>query len=261
LICTTTRSSKRNPLSWAVGVLISLQLPVVSPAQTAPPADAIKARLAWRYDVPRLCPGLRVAEEGFGATVVFLVGASGVPSKASIRSSSRAEALDKATLSCIPNLRFQPDTRLGSGEAIPSWQLMALEWAPRPPTEPPVDPRTNATPNGAPAGPSGVVSSQVPGTAPNNGYVASAAPAATSTGSAWSGPGAKTVPVTVRVCDDGTGKLAQPPAVVRSSGVPAFDDAAVKIAAAGAPNYRPAATVDGKAASGCARLVIEFETK
>jgi hypothetical protein len=65
----------------------------------------------------------------------------------------------------------------------------------------------------------------------------------------------------VRVCDDGTGKLAQPPAVVRSSGVPAFDDAAVKIAAAGASHYRPTATVDGKAASGCARLVIEFETK
>jgi hypothetical protein len=39
------------------------------------------------------------------------------------------------------------------------------------------------------------------------------------------------------------------------------DAAAVKIATAGSSNYRPAATVDGKSLSGCARLVIEFETK
>ena len=236
-------STTKSLLFTMVGVSMTLQLPLVCHAQATPPANASKARPAWRYDVAGRCPGMRVAEEGTGAAAVFLVGPTGVPSQASIRVSSHSDSLDSATLSCIPNLRFQPDTRLGSGETVPSWQTIALDWAP--------------VRGGAAASAGGGATPGGP-----------AAPAATGSGvgavasGATVGSGAgKTVPVTVRVCDDDTGKLAQPPSVVRSSGVAAFDDAALKIAAAGASYYRPSATVDSKAASGCARLVIEFETK
>jgi TonB family protein len=67
--------------------------------------------------------------------------------------------------------------------------------------------------------------------------------------------------VTVRVCTDEAGKPAQVPAIVRSSGNPALDQAAVKIASSGSSYYRPATTLGGKPVSGCARLMIEFETK
>jgi TonB family protein len=67
--------------------------------------------------------------------------------------------------------------------------------------------------------------------------------------------------VQVRVCSDGTGRLAQEPKIISSSGDPGLDESALRIARSGSGNYRPATTVDGTPLSGCAQLSIKFETK
>jgi hypothetical protein len=67
--------------------------------------------------------------------------------------------------------------------------------------------------------------------------------------------------VDLRVCSDAAGQLLQDPTVIHSSGDPALDEAALKIAKAGSGNYRPATASVGKPVSGCAQLAIRFETK
>ena len=98
----------------------------------APPADSLlTARLAWGSDPAKRCPDLRnaAAEEGTVAVVQFLVGPSGVPSRASVREPSGSEAFDAAALSCVAKLHFLPATRLGDGVAVESWQQIALKAA------------------------------------------------------------------------------------------------------------------------------------
>jgi outer membrane biosynthesis protein TonB len=53
----------------------------------------------------------------------------------------------------------------------------------------------------------------------------------------------------------------QEPTILRSSGNPGFDEAAIKIARSGSPYYRPGTNSGRKPVSGCAQLVIEFETQ
>jgi TonB family protein len=206
--------------------LLSTQTNTAS-AQSAPgPESAQPARTAWRFDPEKRCPDLRIAPDGTAAVVVFLVGRTGVPSRTSIKLSSHSEGLDAAAVSCIAKLRFQPAIHSGDGEPVDSWQEMAFDWAAHQPA---------------------------PATLP--------ATMASDAGARQESSSHETGTVTVRVCTDDAGKPAQVPAIVRSSGNPALDQAAVKIAASGSSYYRPATTLDGKPVSGCARLMIEFETK
>jgi TonB family protein len=170
------------------------------------------------------CPDLRVADDGPLAVVVFYVDVAGNPSHPSLRVSSQSEQLDAAALSCVMKLRFQPATRPGDAVAVESWQQMAWRWA-------------------------------APATAP-----AAAAPQ----------PVAAALPVTaalqdgastLRVCANEAGQLTQAPTVLRSSGDPTLDAAALKIAKAGSGAYRPEATLNGKPLSGCAQVTIRFETR
>jgi outer membrane biosynthesis protein TonB len=66
---------------------------------------------------------------------------------------------------------------------------------------------------------------------------------------------------TVHVCVDEAGALKQEPTIVRSSGKPSLDQAAVKIAASGSAYYRPDSSSSGPPGSGCAQLTIRFEIK
>ena len=195
-------------------------------AQVAPaPKDTLQAHVAWLSNATKSCPDLRLAEDGTAAVVVFLVGRSGVPSRPSIKLSSQSEALDAAAINCVLRLRFQPATRLGDGEPIDSWQEIAWRWASQDSTDMVAAPRQNDT------------------------------------GGRREDSQSKDGAVAVRVCADSAGKLAQAPAILRSSGNPGLDEAAVKIAESGSPYYRPGTTLDGKPVSGCAQLVIQFETK
>jgi TonB family protein len=63
------------------------------------------------------------------------------------------------------------------------------------------------------------------------------------------------------VCADDAGHVSQAPTIVRSSGDAGLDAAALRIARAGSGNYRPAPTVGGKPASGCATVSIRFESQ
>jgi TonB family protein len=200
----------------------------LSTAQVAPaPKETLQAHVAWLSNATKSCPDLRVAEDGTAAVVVFLVGRSGVPSRPSIKLSSRSEALDAAAINCVLRLRFQPATRLGDGEPIDSWQEIAWRWASQ----------EHLDSTAIVAAPKESDTGRREGTAGKDGRVA------------------------VRVCADNTGKLAQGATILRSSGNSELDEAAVKIAESGSPYYRPGTTLDGKPVSGCAQLVIQFETK
>jgi TonB family protein len=207
-------------------------------AQNMPgPASISLAHVAWRFDPVRQCPDLRIAEDG-AAVVVFLVGASGVPSRASIRSSSGSEALDTAAMNCALKLRFQPATRAGDGVAVDSWQEIAWRWA------------TQREQHRDPQGTASRVS-------PQDDQNSIALVAAKEKESSLP----KEAKVELHVCSDVAGKLAQDPTIIRSSGDPGLDEAAVAVAKSGSGYYRPATTLGGKPVSGCAQLVIKFEIK
>jgi len=216
----------RCPCLLAAVLLLGALRPL-SAASLAPGADpVIQAHLAWRVDPLARCPQLRVADDGPQAVVVFLVDIAGNPSHASIRVSSHSEQLDAAALSCVMQLRFQPATRPGDAVAVESWQQMAWRWA---------APTTAARSAGAPPA---VAAAALPTTA------------ALQDGAA-----------TLRVCADEAGQLTQAPTVLRSSGDPMLDAAALKIARAGSGAYRPQTTLNGKPLSGCAQITIRFETR
>jgi hypothetical protein len=195
---------------------------VAAPSWGGPPAGAElrDATIAIGYESKNRCPDLIQADvqEPSAALVVLVVGPSGVPSQPSLKSSSGSESLDTAALSCVMQLRFLPAVRAGEGSAMASWQQIAWKWG---------------------RGHTSVATAAVPvaGTL--------GAPAA---------PGG----AEVRVCADDGGKLTRDPAITRSSGDAALDEAALRIARAGAPYYRPAGA---STVSGCAQLIIKFEAK
>ena len=210
-------------------------------AQSMPgPASVSLAHVALRFDPTRQCPDLRLAADG-AAVVLFLVGPTGVPSRAAIKSSSGSEALDTAAMNCVVKLRFQPATRAGDGVAVESWQEAAWRWATQ---------REYPQGTASRASPQEDQRSIGPIAAKDN--VASASPES-------SPP--KDAKVELHVCSDVAGKLAQDPTIIRSSGDPGLDEAAVAIAKSGSGYYRPATTLGGKPVSGCAQLAIKFETK
>jgi len=208
-------------------VLLAAQTNTGAPQSMPGPPSASLAHVALRSDPTRQCPDLRLAADG-AAVVLFLVGPTGVPSRAAIKSSSGSEALDTAAMSCVLKLRFQPATRAGDGVAIDSWQEGAWRWA---------------TQREYPQGTASRASQD---------NVASVSPES-------SPP--KDAKVELHVCSDVAGKLAQDPTIIRSSGDPGLDEAAVAIAKSGSGYYRPATTLGGKPVSGCAQLAIKFEIK
>lgn len=227
------------PLTVLTAATLLAACPVASRAQQRGPGRVEQAHPAPRFDPAARCPGLRVAivEDQPAAAVRFRVGVTGVPSQAAIRSSSRSEDLDAAAVSCVLKLRFLPATRLGEGTAIESWQELALQWAR------PAEHGTSSHPPVAPAA------------------VSPPAPASTAAGSRTDPPPrpAATGGAVVRACVDARGALAGDPLLVRSSGDPVFDQAALRVASAGSRAYRPVA--GGAPLADCLRLTISTDTR
>jgi TonB family protein len=100
-------------------------------AQNAATENVRHARVAPISDPGRRCPDLKpaTAEDPTFVVVRFLVGPSGAPSQASVKTSSESPELDSAAVDCVLKLRFLPATELGSGAAVASWQEMAWKWA------------------------------------------------------------------------------------------------------------------------------------
>jgi TonB family protein len=213
--------------AWPALILApALALSVHSVSAQSTPQNASEAHPAWTYSVSSKCPDLHAADDGPAAVVVFYVNDFGAPSQVSLQASSGTPALDEAAVQCVQRLKFQPRTRLGDGAPVGSWQKIAWRW--QRPATPPV--------------------------------AAAAAPAAAAV-AAPAVAAARAGATELRVCADDAGRLTQAPTVVRSSGDASLDAAAVKIARAGSGNYRPAGSVGGKPASGCATLSIHFESQ
>ena len=212
----------------------------------APPADSIlTARLAWGSDPAKRCPDLRnaAAEEGAVAVVLFRVGLTGVPSRASVRESSGSQGFDAAVVSCVLKLRFQSATRFGDGVAVESWQQFALKSAA--PASAPQTARCDTA--GAEQGSAAARNSVV------------VADASESTDGRRAQPGPDTARAGVCVCVDESGKITQTPVLTSSSGSTGFDKAALELSAAA--HYRPAISASGQPAPGCFRFKVGLEVK
>ena len=208
-------------------LLLAAHVAVVAQSTPAAVEQVFQARIALRYDAAGRCADVRPAapDDAAVAVVVFRVGATGVPSSPSIKSSSGSEGLDTAASDCVLKLRFQPATRVGDGVAVDSWQQMAWRAV-----------RTAAQP------------------APPAAASAAAAAAAT----VAPAPGSADVPAAagraeVRACLDAAGALRRDPVLTRSSGDAGLDAAAVQIVRAGATAYRPA-----KETAGCLEIGVKF---
>lgn len=222
------REAPRSLPLLAAAVILGACAPSAR-AQPAAPDQLVRARPAPLYDLTARCPGLRAAlvEEQPTAVVVFRVGVTGVPSQASIRSSSRSADLDAAAVRCVQKLRFLPATRLGEGTAFESWQEVALQ-------------RVRPSEHLA---------------SPAIGSFAAPADAARPTDPSRPAPRG----AVVRACVDASGALADGPTLVRSSGDSDFDQAALRVARSGAGAYRSAAA--GGAVASCLRLTISPDSE
>jgi TonB family protein len=212
----------------------------------APPADSIlTARLAWGSDPAKRCPDLRnaAAEEGAVAVVLFRVGPTGVPSRASVRESSGSQGFDAAAVSCVLKLRFQSATRFGDGVAVESWQQLGLKSAAA--TSAPQTARCDTA--GAGEGSAAARNSVV------------VADASEGTDGRRAQPGPETARAGVCVCVDESGKITQTPVLTSSSGSTGFDKAALELSAAA--HYRPAISASGQPAPGCFRFKVGLEVK
>lgn len=233
-------------MSKWIGVTLACAAVWVSADATAgkiPPVpdNPMQAQTSLGFNTKKSCPDLRISDEGNLAVVVFWLTGGGIPAQLSIKTSSGSSALDAAALSCAAKLRFAPATRLGDGETIDSWQQVGFRWV--------------ETRGPAAAASQGVGTGQAAEANQASGPVAGV-PARVGADAKPGDFGAQANSVTVHVCADESGKLKQDPTIVRSSGNASVDQAAVHIAASGSPYYRPGAPV-----SGCAQLVIQFETK
>jgi TonB family protein len=238
-------SKWRWPIRAAVA-LIGIEA-AVGAAPTAPssppPASATRqAHVALGFDPLKRCPDLRpaAAEDQGVAVVVFRVGPTGVPSRPSIASSSQSEGLDAAAMSCVLRLRFQAATSAGDGNPVESWQQMAWKWA-----------RAAQHQAGASA-----TTTAVPAAADGAHAVAIAATQANDAGQRRASISTSEGRAEVKVCVDEAGRLTQEPALVRSSGDPQFDAAAVRVARAASGQYWPP-TTEAKPVAGCLQLAIK----
>ena len=229
-------------LAGALLLAVRSQLTIAQGSAAAPAGDLPAARFSLGVDPAKRCPELRHtnAEEGAMAVLQFLVGATGVPSKASVRESSGSEGFDAAALACVPKLHFLPATRLGDAVAIESWQQLALKSVG--PASAPLEARCDQAGTGH-AGES------------VNSVVVADAPEANER----KRPGPTTARTGVCVCVDGSGKLTQPPVLTNSSGIPGFDKAALELSAAA--HYRPTASSNGEPTPGCFRFKVGLDVK
>jgi TonB family protein len=255
--------------AWPVTIAFSL-LPIVAEVPltalaAAPVGDLPEARPAPLYNPASRCPRVRMADEGTIAVVVFVVGSSGVPSQPSIRKSSQSKDLDAAALECVMKLRYSPTVRAGDGVAVDAWHQLGWRWTQTPQAEGAATPPTSASASSAPAAAAATSSAPTAvaaGAAAGGAALAGGAMAASGRTAAPTSSGGASAAVTaveLRVCADDAGRLTQDPTIVHSSGNAGLDQAAVRIAKSGSGNYRPASTLNGKPASGCAQLSIRFE--
>jgi TonB family protein len=251
-------SRSRHVVSLACILLLGVGVVSASAADAPPAGNVWPTHPAVLYDPTSRCPQLQQAspEDAAAALILFEVSTSGRPSHASVKASSSDEKLDSAAVSCVMKLRFQPPTVLGEGTPIASTEQIAFKWAPTPTR------RTEAAAAGGAAA-AGAAAAATPGTPAASATTAgksaagastAGAAAAGTTAAASSVRGARQ-PAEVRVCVDETGKLTQPPTIVRSSGDAAFDAAALSVARSGSGSYRTA-NADGKAAAGCVGLAL-----
>jgi TonB family protein len=200
--------------------------------------DLISARPAWNSDPAKRCPDLQHAgaPEGAVAVVQFRVGPTGVPSRASIRTPSGSTGFDAAAMSCVLKLHFLPATHAGDGVAVDSWQQLALKSA----------------------GSVGAPQTAHCDTSPAQTSVVMTDPQELDD-KKRAQPGPATQRAGVCVCVDETGKLAQPPVLTDSSGVPAFDKAALELS--NSAHYRPATSASGQPTQGCFRFKVGLDVK
>jgi TonB family protein len=220
-------------------MLVAAAQPVSAQNASSDADDLRNAQLAWGSNPAKRCPELHqsTAEEGAVAVVKFMVGPTGAPSQASIRSSSGSTGFDAAAMGCVAKLHFLPATRYGDGTAVASWQQFALKW-----TGAVSVPRT-ARCEAADATQAATVVTEPPeGSAAERDQ-----------------PGPSRARAGVCVCVDETGKIADPPVLTNSSGIPGFDKAALELSAA--THYRPATSTNGKPAAGCFRFKVGIEAK
>jgi len=239
------------PVTVAFSLLLALPAVPVPAVGGPPPNDLPEARTAPLFNPVSKCPRVRIADEGTIAVVVFVVGSTGVPSQASIGKSSQSKDLDAAAVECVRKLRFLPTVRAGEGTAVDAWQKLGWRWTQ--PSQADAAGSGSAQPSAAAAAPAAAASGGVALAG-----AAAAAPAA-SAGAGAAPVSAATTPVELRVCADEAGRLSQEPTIVHSSGNPGLDQAALRIAKSGSGNYRPASTLNGKPATGCAQVSIRFE--
>jgi TonB family protein len=116
---------RRRTVTVAGGVLLAVC--TLTAAADEVPRDA---SVAIGYEAKSRCPDLAAADtqDGSAALVLFVVGPTGVPSRASIKSSSGSASLDAAAVSCVLRLKYLPAVHAGDGNAIASWQEIAWKW-------------------------------------------------------------------------------------------------------------------------------------
>lgn len=216
---------------WLCTTLVCMLLSVshLTLAQI-PSGPYLRAQTSLGFNPKTKCPDLRIADEGTIATIGFWLTNSGIPSKISVKSSSGSNALDSAAMSCVAKLRFAAATRVGDGAPIDSWQQIAFGW-------------TN------------------PGNADEKRAISTEPIAGAAANARLEDVAARAGSVTVHACVDEKGRLDKDPTVIHSSGVTSLDQAAVRIAASGAADYRPDPSAGGPPVSGCVQLVVKFETK
>jgi TonB family protein len=255
-------SRSRHVVSLACLLLLGVGVVSASAADAPPAGNVWPAHPAALYNPTSRCPQLQQAspEDAAAALILFEVSTSGRPSQASVKASSSDEKLDSAAVSCVMKLRFQPPTVLGEGTPIASTEQIAFKWAPTPTRRTEATAAAGAAGGAAAADAAAAATLGTPAASATTagksaaGTSAAGAAAAGTTAAASSVRGARQ-PAEVRVCVDETGKLAQPPTIVRSSGDAAFDAAALSVARSGSGSYR-AANADGKAAAGCVGLAL-----
>jgi TonB family protein len=206
-------------------------------------SDLRTAQLAWGSDPTRRCPELRQtsAEEGAVAVVKLTVGPTGAPSQPSISASSGSAGFDAAALSCVMKLHFLAATRYGDGSTVESWQQFALKWTGA--VSVPQAARCEA------ADPSQPMSAPAPAVAAEPSEAAGKRDQ----------PGPTMARTGVCVCVDESGRISQTPILTNSSGIAAFDKAALELSAA-AP-YRPPTAPGGQTAAGCFRFKVGIEVR
>ncbi len=240
----------------AAALVLAAQCAVDLAQSAAPPPageELRTAQLSWRSDPERSCPELRQTSAGPGAVAVvqFMVGATGVPAQASVRSSSGSAGFDSAAVRCVLKLHFQPATRFGDGVAVESWQQLSL--------------KSEASPVAAGAAVAGaaaaapVVAAPAASSASCDSGPAVKSDAHEAGGARVDQPGPVPMGAGVCVCVDESGRPVRAPVLMNSSGISGVDKAALDLSSAA--RYHPAISGSGQPAAGCFHFKVGIELR